>query len=260
VALSYGDDMTSGSRLTIGVRAVALLIALLAAPSFADRAAVRGLTAMPAGSGAAGRAGAPERLHQLRGGGSMLDWWRRVLQSTMASLGIWSKKGQLLVIGLDNAGKSTLLTMLVRSKVVQHEPTHQPVSDEIRVGSLKLRAVDMGGHAIARRMWREYSKEADAVVYIVDAADRDRFAEAALELHKLLAGSLPPHVPVLLLGNKVDLPNAVREEEIYFALGLDELQAAGPQAQQRPLRLFMCSVFQGTGFTEGLEWLASCVK
>jgi len=152
--------MTSGSRLTIGVRAVALLIALLAAPSFADRAAVRGLTAMPAGSGAAGRAGAPERLHQLRGGGSMLDWWRRVLQSTMASLGIWSKKGQLLVIGLDNAGKSTLLTMLVRSKVVQHEPTHQPVSDEIRVGSLKLRAVDMGGHAIARRMWREYSKEA----------------------------------------------------------------------------------------------------
>ena len=78
----------------------------------------------------------------------------------MASLGIWSKKGQLLVIGLDNAGKSTLLTMLVRSKVVQHEPTHQPVSDEIRVGSLKLRAVDMGGHAIARRMWREYSKEA----------------------------------------------------------------------------------------------------
>ena len=90
----------------------------------------------------------------------MLDWWRRVLQSTMASLGIWSKKGQLLVIGLDNAGKSTLLTMLVRSKVVQHEPTHQPVSDEIRVGSLKLRAVDMGGHAIARRMWREYSKEA----------------------------------------------------------------------------------------------------
>ena len=45
----------------------------------------------------------------------------------------------------------------------------------------------------------------------------------------LIPGSLPPHVPVLLLGNKVDLPNAVREEEIYFALGLDELQARLPE-------------------------------
>lgn len=201
-----------------------------------------------------------KRLHVLRGGASALDWWRDWLRGALAKLGIWSKKGQLLVIGLDNAGKSTLLTMLVRSKVVQHEPTHQPVSDEIQVGSLKLRAVDMGGHAIARRMWREYSQDADAVVYIVDAADRERFPEAALELHKLLAGALPPHVPVLVLGNKVDLPIAVREEELYFSLGLDELaQQGGPQAT-RPIRLFMCSVFQGTGFTEGLEWLASCVK
>jgi len=207
------------------------------------------------------RADAVHRVVTLRGGATTgVSWWREWLRGAMAKLGIWSKKGQLLVIGLDNAGKSTLLTMLVRSKVVQHEPTHQPVSDEIQVGSLKLRAVDMGGHAIARRMWREYSKEADAVVYIVDAADRERFPEAALELHKLLAGALPPHVPVLVLGNKLDLPNAVREEELYFSLGLDELvQQAGPQPG-RPLRLFMCSVYQGTGFTEGLEWLASCVK
>ena len=173
-------------------------------------------------------------LLRLRGGQDTPQpgFFSKFFRSLLAKLGIFTKKGQLLVIGLDNAGKSSLLTMLVQGKVVQHEPTHQPVSDEFKVGSLKLRAVDMGGHAIARRMWREYSKDADAVVFIVDAADRERFEEAALELHKLLAGqSLPPQAPVLVLGNKVDLPHAAREEELYYCLGIDQMG-------QFPVRLF----------------------
>ena len=74
---------------------------------------------------------------------------------------------------------------------------------------MKVRAVDMGGHEIARKMWLQYSHEADGIVYIVDAVDRERFPEAALELHKLLAAqALPPGAPVLILANKVDLPHA----------------------------------------------------
>ena len=61
---------------------------------------------------------------------------------------------------------------------------------------MKVRAVDMGGHEIARKMWLQYSHEADGIVYIVDAVDRERFPEAALELHKLLAAqALPPGAP-----------------------------------------------------------------
>uniref|UniRef100_A0A6S9SEX7 Small COPII coat GTPase SAR1 n=1 Tax=Chrysotila carterae TaxID=13221 RepID=A0A6S9SEX7_CHRCT len=203
----------------------------------------------------------PAYLLRLRGGSGWSDTFKLVFRGWLAKLGIFTKKGQLLVIGLDNAGKSTLLTMLLKNKVVPHEPTHQPVTDEIKVGSLKLRAVDMGGHAIARRMWRQYSQEADAVVFIVDAADRERFQEAALELHKLIAGnSLPAHAPVLVLGNKVDLPQAVREEELYWSLGLDALCRPAPGQAPRPIQLFMCSVFEGRGFPEGLEWLASKVK
>ena len=87
-----------------------------------------------------------------------------------------------------------------------------------------MTAVDMGGHEIARRMWVQYSHEADGVVYIVDTCDRERFMEAALELHKLLATSaLPPNSPVLILGNKGDLPHAASQEELYWGLGLDEL-------------------------------------
>ena len=122
-------------------------------------------------------------------------------------------------------------------------------------------------------MWQQYSHEADAVVFIVDAVDHERFREAALELHKLVRGpraprggarsdarrhvsqlaanTLPPRAPVLVLGNKIDLPAAAREEELYYSLGLDELTRQDPTGAARPLRLFMCSVFAGTGFMEG---------
>ena len=165
----------------------------------------------------------PPPLLVLRGGDTMASW-RAWAYKALAKMGIFLKKGKLLVLGLDNAGKSTLLTVLKQNEVVPTAPTHQPVTDEIKVGHLKLRAVDMGGHEIARRMWLQYSHEADGVVYIVDACDRERFMEAALELHKLLAASaLPPHCAVLILGNKGDLPHSATQEELYWGLGLDEL-------------------------------------
>ena len=88
---------------------------------------------------------------------------RRRFKGLLSKLGLFSKTGKLLVLGLDNAGKSTLLTLLVRNEVVPHAPTHQPVTDMITIGSMKMRAVDMGGHEIARRMWEMYSQDADGL-------------------------------------------------------------------------------------------------
>ncbi len=187
-------------------------------------------------------------------GGSFKTWAYKLL----ANFGIFLKKGKLLVLGLDNAGKSTLLTVLLRDEVVPTAPTHQPVTDEIKVGHMKLRTVDMGGHEIARRMWMQYSHEADGIVYIVDAVDRERFQEAAIELHKLLlAEALPPGAPVLVLGNKCDLPHAAQQEELYYELGLDEIAQSG---SDRPVGLYMCSVFERRGYAEGFEWLSQYVK
>ena len=127
-----------------------------------------------------------------------------------------TKQFQKLVRGLDNAGKSTLLTLLVRDEVVPHAPTHQPVTDVITIGAMKMRAVDMGGHEIARRMWEQYSQDADGIVYIVDAVDRERFQEAGLALHKLLA-------TLAALGD-----------------GAARLASASPQVQVAKLRFTAC--------------------
>ena len=102
---------------------------------------------------------AVDSMLRLRGGGSWSSWFKGLL----SKLGLFSKTGKLLVLGLDNAGKSTLLTLLVKNEVVPHAPTHQPVTDMITIGSMKMRAVDMGGHEIARRMWETYSQDADGL-------------------------------------------------------------------------------------------------
>ena len=141
-------------------------------------------------------------------------------------------------------------------QVVPHAPTHQPVTDVISIGSMKMRAVDMGGHEIARRMWEQYSHDADGIVYIVDAVDRERFQEAGLALHKLLQ-TLSVSTPVLVFGNKDDLQGAAREEELYYSLGLDEIQRSG---SGRAVQLVMCSVFEKRGFKEGFDWLSKHIK
>eukprot|EP00871_Galdieria_phlegrea_P003889 jgi/Galph1/4500/GphlegSOOS_G3164.1 len=108
----------------------------------------------------------------------MLDW----LFNMLAYLGLYYKNAKILFLGLDNAGKTTLLHVLRDDKVAQHIPTQQPTAEEVVIGNIKFRAFDLGGHTAARQIWRNYYTKVDAIVYMVDAADRERFVEAKKEL------------------------------------------------------------------------------
>ena len=165
------------------------------------------------------------------------------------------KAGKIVLLGLDNAGKTTLMHVLRDNVIVQHTPTQKPTMETFVFGELTFDIFDLGGHTIAQRLWSEYSGNADAIAFIIDTSASDRLSEAKRALHGLLdSESIPAHVPVLVLGNKIDVPGAVAENVLRAELDIAALQRV------RTVELYMCSVIKRQGFKEGFIWLSNLMQ
>eukprot|EP01121_Diplochlamys_sp_Union-15-3_P021677 TRINITY_DN88_c0_g1_i1.p1 TRINITY_DN88_c0_g1~~TRINITY_DN88_c0_g1_i1.p1 ORF type:complete len:192 (-),score=20.66 TRINITY_DN88_c0_g1_i1:81-656(-) len=189
----------------------------------------------------------------------LVDWFWGVL----SALGLYSKNAKIVFLGLDNAGKTTLLHMLKANRLGVHLPTQQPTMEELKLGNVRFRTFDLGGHEVARRVWKEYYSDVDAVVFLVDSTDTKRFTESRSELESLLSSDDLSHVPFLVLGNKIDVHNAVSEEQLRSALGLSQTfgktTSASLAKEVRPIEVFMCSIVRRQGFKEGFQWLSQFI-
>ncbi|KAJ8906923.1 hypothetical protein NDN08_003407 [Rhodosorus marinus] len=187
----------------------------------------------------------------------MFEWFWNIL----SSLGLYYKNAKILFLGLDNAGKTTLMHILRDDRLVQATPTQQPTAEEVIIGSVRFRAFDLGGHAAARQVWRNYYTTVDAVVFLVDSCDRERFTEARQELGQLLDDTNLADVPFLVLGNKIDLAGAASEDELRQILGLQMTTGKGTVAVQdvRPLEIFMCSLVRKIGYGDGFRWVSQYI-
>lgn len=146
---------------------------------------------------------------------------------------------------------------------MQHQPTQHPTSEELSIGKIKFKAFDLGGHRIARRVWKDYYAKVDAVVYLVDANDRERFAESKRELDALLSDETLAKAPFLVLGNKIDLAYAASEDELRYRIGLyttGKGRVSFDDSNIRPLEVFMCSVVRRMGYGDGFRWLSQYIK
>lgn len=122
---------------------------------------------------------------------------------------------------------------------------------------------DLGGHAQARRVWREYFPAVDGVVFLVDVADFERLNEAKKELVSLMSDETIAGAPILVLANKIDKQGACSEDQLRNFL---QIQTTGKgkipldQLTSRPIEIFMCSVLRKQGYGEGFQWLANYIN
>jgi len=160
----------------------------------------------------------------------------------------FKKEQRIIMLGLDAAGKTTILYRLHIGDVVASIPTVGFNVETIEYKKLKLNMWDVGGQHKIRTLWHHYFQNTDAMIYVVDSSDRERIEEAREELYRCLKDDLLANVPLLVYANKADLPKAMRAQEIVPALGLDKMR--------REWHVQESVAVKGDGLYEGLDWLA----
>eukprot|EP01127_Copromyxa_protea_P015946 TRINITY_DN466_c0_g1_i1.p1 TRINITY_DN466_c0_g1~~TRINITY_DN466_c0_g1_i1.p1 ORF type:complete len:132 (-),score=18.31 TRINITY_DN466_c0_g1_i1:26-421(-) len=120
--------------------------------------------------------------------------------------------------------------------------------EELKMGNILFRAFDLGGNIRERSLWASYFPLINAVVYVVDIADKERIAESKECLHNLFIQDCLD-VPFLILANKIDLPDALSPGEVCHALDLDKVLYC------RKIHVAMVSLAKKQGIQEAFEWL-----
>jgi ADP-ribosylation factor-like protein 3 len=114
---------------------------------------------------------------------------------------------RILILGLDNAGKTTILKNLCKEDVTHITPTQGFNIKSLAYNSFKLNIWDVGGQKSIRPYWRNYFDTTNAMIYVIDSSDRRRMEETGIELQQLLDEDKLSGVPLLIFANKQVTPN-----------------------------------------------------
>ncbi|XP_051157360.1 ADP-ribosylation factor-like protein 3 isoform X1 [Leptopilina boulardi] len=150
------------------------------------------------------------------------------------------KELRLLLLGLDNAGKTTILKALASEDITQVTPTQGFNIKSVQSEGFKLNVWDIGGARKIRPYWRNYFENTDVLIYVVDSADIKRLEETGQELFELLLEDKLRNVPLLVYANKQDISQAVTAAEIAEGLGLHNIKDRDWQIQS-------CIAIEGKG-------------
>jgi ADP-ribosylation factor protein 1 len=167
---------------------------------------------------------------------------------------LWGKKEmRILMVGLDAAGKTTILYKLKLGEIVTTIPTIGFNVETVEYKNIQFTVWDVGGQDKILPLWRHYFQNTQGIIFVVDSNDRDRIVEAREELQRMLNEDELRDAILLVFANKQDLPNAMNAAEITDKLGLHSLR-------QRAWYIQSTCATSGDGLYEGLEWLASTLR
>merc|ERR1711934_1109347 len=131
-----------------------------------------------------------------------------------------NKEMRILMVGLDAAGKTTILYKLKLGEIVTTIPTIGFNVETVEYKNINFTVWDVGGQDKIRKLWRHYYLNTQGLIFVVDSNDRDRVEDAREELHRMLNEDELREVVILVFANKQDLPNAMTAAEVTDKLGL----------------------------------------
>ena len=156
------------------------------------------------------------------------------------------------MLGLDSAGKTSILYQLKLNSLVNTIPTIGFNVETVNYKSLNLTIWDVGGQEKIRPLWRHYYNNVDVIIFVIDSNDIGRISEAKKELHLLVSEDQLQNCIILIYSNKIDLPNSMNHHLLAEQLTLHSIK--------QKWFIQPISATQNIGITEGLEWIQSTLK
>merc|ERR1719449_222583 len=135
-----------------------------------------------------------------------------------------TREMRILMVGLDAAGKTTILYKLKLGEVVTTIPTIGFNVETVEYKNINFTVWDIGGQDKIRKLWRFYYQNTQGLIFVIDSNDRDRIEDAREELAKILNEDEMRDAVLLVFANKQDLPNSMTAAEVTEKLGLHNLR------------------------------------
>ncbi|XP_032847647.2 ADP-ribosylation factor-like protein 5B isoform X2 [Tyto alba] len=161
-----------------------------------------------------------------------------------------SQEHKVIIVGLDNAGKTTILYQFLMNEVVHTSPTIGSNVEEIVVKNTHFLMWDIGGQESLRSSWNTYYSNTEFIILVVDSIDRERLSITKEELHRMLAHEDLRKAAVLIFANKQDMKGCMTAAEISTYLTLSSIK-------DHPWHIQSCCALTGEGLCQGLEWMTS---
>lgn len=158
------------------------------------------------------------------------------------------KEVRLLMLGLDNAGKTTILKKFNGEDINTISPTLGFNIKTLEHRGFRLNMWDVGGQKSLRSYWQNYFESTDGLIWVVDSADRRRLQDCKDELHALFVEERLLGATLLVFVNKQDLPGALPPSEIKEVLELDSIKSHHWQ-------IVPCSAITGENLLTGIDWI-----
>ncbi|XP_062511415.1 ADP-ribosylation factor-like protein 13B [Corticium candelabrum] len=164
----------------------------------------------------------------------------------------------ILVIGIDNAGKSTTVASIQNDSTDGITPTIGFASSSLRMRRCDVTMLDVGGGSKIRGIWENYYAEVHGIVFVIDASDAQRIGEARDVLEEVVKDARMGGKPVLLLANKNDVDGAMDEIDVCNQLNVHELM----EQQQFSCQVEQCVAVKrkcDRAIMRGMKWLLQIV-